>query len=65
MFFLESNPGVLTVDGGLTAQLLEHLGRTSESITRLADADVQDELLDAQLAHGVRGLVLSFRLIHG
>lgn len=46
-----------TVDGGLTAQLLEHLGGTSKSVTRLADGDVEDELLDAQLAHGVGGLV--------
>lgn len=46
-----------TVDGGLTAQLLEHLGRTSESITRLADGDVQNELLDAEIPHGVLGLL--------
>ena len=46
-----------TVDGGLTAQLLEHLGGTSKSVTRLADGDVQDELLDAQLTHGVGSLV--------
>jgi len=47
----------LAVDGGLTAQLLEHLGGTSKSITRLANGDVENELLDAQLAHGVLGLV--------
>ena len=46
-----------TVDGGLTAQLLEHLGGTSEPVTRLADGDVQDELGNAQLAHGVVGLL--------
>lgn len=46
-----------TVDGSLTAQLLEHLGGTGEPVTGLADGDVQDELLDAQLAHGVGGLV--------
>ena len=48
-----------TVDGGLTAQLLEHLGGTSKSVTRLADGDVQDELLDAQLTHGVGSLLRS------
>lgn len=46
-----------TVDRGLTRQLLEHLGGTSKSVTRLADGDVQDELLDAQLTHGVGSLV--------
>lgn len=55
----ESADGVagLGVDGGLTRQLLEHLGGTSKSVTRLADGNVQDELLDAQLTHGVGGLV--------
>ena len=52
----------LTVNRGLTAQLLEHLSSTSESITRFADRNVEYELLDAQLAHGVGALVLSFRL---
>src|SRR4051812_6679064 len=46
-----------TVDGGLTGQLLEHLGGTSEPIARLADRNVQDELLDAELPHGVGGLL--------
>jgi hypothetical protein len=48
---------VLTVDGSLTAQLLEHLGSTGKSVTRLADGNVQDELLDAELPHGVLGLL--------
>lgn len=48
-----------TVNWSLTAQLLEHLGGTSKSVTRLADGDVQDELLDAQFTHGVGGLVLA------
>ena len=48
-----------TVDGSLTAQLLEHLGGTSKSVTRLTNRDVQDELGDAELAHGVAGLVLA------
>jgi len=42
-----------TVDGCLTAQLLEHLCGTSKSVTRLADGDVEDELLNLQLPHGV------------
>jgi len=46
----------LGVDGGLTRQLLENLGGTSKSVTRLTDRDVQDELGDAELAHGVGGL---------
>jgi hypothetical protein len=41
------------VDGSLTAQLLEHLSRTGEAITRLADGNVKNKLLDAKLAHGV------------
>lgn len=48
----------LAVDWSLTAQLLEHLGGTRKSVTRLADGDVEDELLDAQLTHGVGALVL-------
>jgi hypothetical protein len=46
-----------TVDGSLTAQLLEHLGGTGKSVTRLANGDVEDELLDAQLTHGVGSLL--------
>lgn len=49
-----------TVDGGLTGQLLEHLGGTGQSVTRLADRDVKDELLDAKFAHGVLGLLSLF-----
>jgi hypothetical protein len=49
----------LGVDGGLTRQLLENLGGTSKSVTRLTNRDVQDELGDAELAHGVARLVLA------
>ena len=45
-----------TVDGSLTRKLLEHLGGTSESVTRFTDGDVQNELLNLQLLHGVLGL---------
>lgn len=38
--------------------LLEHLGCTSEPITRFADGDVEDDFLDSKLPHGVRCLVL-------
>jgi hypothetical protein len=43
----------LTVDGGLTRKLLKDLGSSSESVTRLSDGDVQNELLNLQLPHGV------------
>lgn len=46
-----------TVDWGLTRQLLEHLGGTGQSVTRLSDGDVEDDLLDLQLPHGVGGLL--------
>jgi hypothetical protein len=60
----EGTDGVagLGVDGGLTRQLLEHLGGTSEPVTRLADGDVEDELLDAELPHGVGGLGVGLAL---
>ncbi len=47
---------VRTVDGRLAAQLLEHLGCSRQSVAGLADRDVQNELLDAELPHGVVGL---------
>lgn len=46
-----------TVDRSLTRKLLKHLGGTGQSVTRLADGDVEDELLDAELPHGVLGLL--------
>ena len=61
----EGSDGVagLGVDGGLTAELLEHLGRTRQSVTRLADGDVEDELLDAKLPHGVGGFGVGLRIL--
>lgn len=61
----EGSDGVagLGVDGSLTAQLLEHLGRTGQSVTRLADGDVEDELLDAKLPHGVGGFGVGLRIL--
>ena len=54
----EGTDGVtgLAVDGGLTGELLEHLGGTSESITGLSDGDVQDQLRQAKGSAGVLGL---------
>ena len=46
-----------TVDWRLTAQLLQHLRRSCQSITGLAHRDVENELLNAELAHGVGGLL--------
>jgi hypothetical protein len=45
--------GDRTVDGSLTTQLLQHLCGTSKSITRLSNGNVEDELLDAELLHGI------------
>jgi hypothetical protein len=42
-----------TVNWSLTRKLLENLGGTSKSVTRLANRDVEDELLDAKLLHWV------------
>ena len=47
---------MLTVDGSLTAELFQHLGGTGQSVTRLADGDIEDELLDRELLHRVLGL---------
>jgi hypothetical protein len=47
----------LRIDGGLTRQLLKHLGGTSQTITRLADTDVENKLLNLELSHGVGALV--------
>lgn len=54
--------GFHTVHRSLTAKLLQHLRGTSETVTGLADGDIQHELLNAQLAHRVLALVLAFRL---
>lgn len=48
---------LLTVDRSLTRKLLEHLGGTGEPVTRLADGDVEDQLLDLELPHGVLSLL--------
>jgi hypothetical protein len=47
----------LTVDWGLTAQLLQHLCSTSQSVTRFTNRDIQNELLDAELPHGILGFL--------
>ena len=44
-------------DGGLSAELLEDLSGTSQTITGLTNAAVNHDLLDDNLAHGVSGLL--------
>mmetsp|Transcript_31827 Transcript_31827/g.102821 ORF Transcript_31827/g.102821 Transcript_31827/m.102821 type:complete len:218 (+) Transcript_31827:386-1039(+) len=44
-------------DGLLAAQILQHLGGTGETIARLADRDVENELLDLHRLHRVRILI--------
>jgi len=53
----EGSDGVagLGVDGSLTRKLLEHFGGTGEPVSGLSDTDVEDELLDPELPHGVGG----------
>jgi hypothetical protein len=46
----------LTEDWGLTGELLQHLSGTGESVTGLADTDVEDEFVDPQLTHWVARL---------
>ena len=46
-------------DGGLAGQLLEHLGSSGQSVTALADANVQAKLADLQIPHGILELGLS------
>jgi hypothetical protein len=47
----------------LTAQLLKHLGSSGQSVAGLADGDVEDEFLDAQIAHGIVALLLRLRIV--
>ena len=42
----------------LSCQLFEHLGGTGQPIARLSYADVQTQLQDAQLPHGVHALAV-------
>jgi hypothetical protein len=59
----EGTDGVasLGVDGSLTSELFKHLGGTSKSITGFTNANVENKLLETELAHGV----LSNSLIFG
>lgn len=45
-------------DRGLASKLFQDLGSSSKSITRLTDTDVQAELVDDHIPHGVGILVL-------
>jgi hypothetical protein len=60
----EGTDGVagLGVDGSLTGQLFKNLGGTGKSITRLTNANVENQLLETKLTHGVGGRGLFFRL---
>lgn len=53
----------LGVNGLLVGQLLKHLGGTSQSITRLTNATVDDHLVNLQLTHRVLRLIFLGR--HG
>jgi len=44
----------LREDGRLTGELFQHFRGARQAIARLADADVETELLDADVAHHVR-----------
>ena len=44
-------------DGGLPGEGLQHLAGAGQSVTGLSHADVQAQLPDLQLPHGVLGLV--------
>merc|ERR1711997_976571 len=48
----DSAPG-LGVDGGLTGQGFEHLASASQPISRLTDANVEAQLADLDVPHGV------------
>ena len=54
--------GDITVNWRLATELLEHFGRTGESVARFANGDVENEFLDAKLTHWIGALVLLFRL---
>lgn len=40
-------------DGGLSGELLQHLGGPGQPVSTLPDADVQAQLADAEFLHGI------------
>ena len=48
-----------TVNRSLTTQLFQHFSSTGKSVTGFTNGDVEDEFLDAELAHGVRVLIFA------
>ena len=46
-------------DGGLASKGFQHLAGTGQPITRLSNTDVEAELPDSQVPHGVLSLVLA------
>ena len=43
----------LAVDGCLTTQLFQYFGSSGQSVTRLSNGNVENELLDFDVPHGV------------
>ena|ERR1700686_4682287 len=53
----------LAVDRSLTAQLFQDLGCSGQSITTLANRDVEDEFLDFDVPHGICGFFIARGLL--
>lgn len=47
------------IDRGLPGELFENTASSSETIARLANADVEDEFVDLEFAHGICGVLLA------
>lgn len=45
----------------MTAKLFQHFGSSSKSVSRFADRDVQDKLVDSKLPHGIGSFIVTFR----
>lgn len=50
-------PLTLWEDGSLSCELFQHLGSSGQSVSALTHTDVQAELADAELSHGIRLLL--------
>lgn len=51
---------IRTVDGCLSTQLFQHFGGSSESVSRFADGDVENKLVNSKLPHGIGIFVFAF-----
>ena len=47
----------------LASQLFQHLGGSCQSVTRLADTDVETELVDSELPHDILLLLFLLALV--